>query len=40
MQHVLFTLIGLTKEEEDDLIALSMFEFGNAHEIEKQLGWV
>ncbi len=40
MQHILFTLIGLTKEEEDDLIALSMFEFGNAHEIEKQLGWV
>ena len=40
MQHILFPLIGLTKEEEDDLIALSMFEFGNAHEIEKQLGWV
>jgi hypothetical protein len=40
MQHILFQLIGLTKEEEDDLIALSMFEFGNAHEIEKQLGWV
>jgi hypothetical protein len=40
MQHILFTLIGLTKEEEDDLIALSMFEFGNAREIEKQLGWV
>ena len=40
MQHVLFQLIGLTKEQEDDLIALSMFEFGNAHEIEKQLGWV
>jgi AcrR family transcriptional regulator len=40
MQHILFPLIGLNKEEEDDLIALSMFEFGNAHEIEKQLGWV
>ena len=40
MQHVLFQLIGLTKEDENDLIALSMFEFGNAHEIEKQLGWV
>ena len=40
MQHVLFQLIGLTKEQEDDLIALSMFEFCNAHEIEKQLGWV
>ena len=39
MQHVLFQLIGLTKEDENDLIALSMFEFGNAHEIEKQLGW-
>ena len=40
MQHVLFQLIGLSKEDENDLIALSMFEFGNAHEIEKQLGWV
>ena len=29
MQHALFGVIGLTKESLDDLISLTMFEFGN-----------
>jgi hypothetical protein len=40
MQHALYGVIGLTKEHLDDLASLTMFEFGNAQEIEKQLGWV
>ena len=40
MQHALYGVIGLTKEHLDDLISLTMFELGNAQEIEKQLGWV
>jgi hypothetical protein len=40
MQHILYGLFGLTKEHLDDQISLTMFELGNAQEIEKQLGWV
>ena len=40
MQHALYGVIGLTKEHLDDLMSLTMFELGNAQEIEKQLGWV
>jgi hypothetical protein len=40
MQHALFGVIGLTKEHLDDLKSLTVFELGDAQEIEKQLGWV
>ena len=40
MRHILYGLFGLTKEHLDDQISLTMFELGNAQEIEKQLGWV
>ena len=39
-QHTVIPLVEVTKEQLDDIQLLMLFEYGNANEVEKQVGWV
>lgn len=39
-QHTVLPHVEISKEQLDDIQLLMLFEYGNAHEIEKQVDWV
>jgi hypothetical protein len=39
-QHTVIPFVEVTKEQLDDIQLLMLFEYGNANEVEKQVGWV
>ena len=39
-QYTVLPHVEISKEQLDDIQLLMLFEYGNAHEIEKQVGWV
>lgn len=39
-QHTVLPHVEISKQQLDDIQLLMLFEYGNAHEIEKQVGWV
>jgi len=38
-QHTVLPLVEITKDQLDDIQLLMLFEYGNANEVEKQVGW-
>lgn len=38
-QHTVIPFVEVTKEQLDDIQLLMLFEYGNANEVEKQVGW-
>jgi len=38
-QYTVLPLVEITKEQLDDIQLLMLFEYGNANEVEKQVGW-
>jgi hypothetical protein len=38
-QYTVLPLVEITKDQLDDIQLLMLFEYGNANEVEKQVGW-